>query len=127
MDGEVTGTNEGERDQKQKAAGSLNPDLLHTFDTRTRSQCPEQPHCTHGNHQAIRDGTHDAGPESFFGFVDLHRLNSGLESTPGVTRTLDLRIWNPLLCQLSYWRMNATWAAVVRTGHSQVPPMFISA
>ena len=25
-------------------------------------------------------------------------------NTPGVTRTLNLRIWNPLLCQLSYRR-----------------------
>ena len=25
-------------------------------------------------------------------------------NTAGVTRTLNLRIWNPLLCQLSYWR-----------------------
>ena len=80
----------------------------------------QQPHCTHGDHQPVGNGAHHAGPESFFGTANLHRLNSGL-GTPGVTRTLDLRIWNPLLCQLSYWRMNATVAAVVRTGHSQVP------
>ena len=32
-------------------------------------------------------------------------------NTPGVTRTLNLRIWNPLLCQLSYRRPNAIKAS----------------
>ena len=31
-------------------------------------------------------------------------VTSRFGTTPGVTRTLNLRIWNPLLCQLSYRR-----------------------
>ena len=30
-------------------------------------------------------------------------------NTPGVTRTLNLRIWNPLLYQLSYRRSGPAW------------------
>jgi hypothetical protein len=33
------------------------------------------------------------------------------KNTPGVTRTLNLRIWNPLLCQLSYRRLAPIGAA----------------
>src|SRR5688500_8846502 len=37
-----------------------------------------------------------------------HGGNEGsrpLSSTPGRNRTFNLRIWRPLLCQLSYWRI----------------------
>src|SRR5690606_21900285 len=30
------------------------------------------------------------------------------DGTPGGTRTPNLRFWRPLLCQLSYWRMEKT-------------------
>ncbi len=39
-----------------------------------------------------------------FGMLNARNRAELVANTPGVTRTLNLRIWNPLLYQLSYRR-----------------------
>src|SRR5690606_23467408 len=74
----------------------------------------------HQDDQPKSDGGHEPRPVALTGLVDstCHVCSSPRRqyaasrasktkqqiNTPGVTRTLNLRIWNPLLCQLSYWR-----------------------